>query len=379
MTRIVFRPALTRLYLLSETVMLGNIIEISHGRSVEELAPAIGPDHTIALAQSPLTWLRDPQAPDGLVPQAGLAVANRPWQRADNLADTPPHAALFAVETQADGSSRLRVGDGINGAAIPDPAPTVIRYRVGAGGAGNRKAGAVNSPLDADAAVDSTFNPLPIGGGSDAEPPSRSKAMAASGIHMVRHAVSLSDMRSLALGFGGVRRAGVIYDPVHARQHVTLIVDSEDGELFGDAELRALEAFIVGRAPPCTSVTVVNRITVPVRLRIRLSLRERADPLSAIREARLNLGVDRSKAGAPDLGEPGLMQSEAVDLGRDLHLSAVYRAIADIDGVLSSAVELFHRASDEPARRDVIRMAERELPVWDDAVGPHEGVQILWR
>lgn len=374
MTRIVFRPPLTRLYLLANTVVVGNIIEISHGRSVDEVSPAISEDGTIALKQSPLTWLRDPQAPDGLVPQAGLTIADRLWRRVDDLADAAPHARVFAVETAADGSGRIRVGDGINGAAVPDPAPTSLHYRMGAGETGNRPAGAVVGLLDAHPAVVSTLNPLPVSGGSDAAPPARSRSMAAAGIHALRHAISLSDVRSLALTFGGVQRARVIYDPLRARQHLTLIVDGDFGQPLSDADLQSLQAFIIGRAPPGTSVTVFNRITVPIRLRMRLALADRADPLDAIRTVRRRLGADD-----PKVDPPGLLQSEEIDLGRDLPLSAIYRSVAAIEGVLSSTVELFHRVSEPAARRDVIQIADQEVPVWDATVGTLEGVQIVWR
>ncbi|MFO1026462.1 MAG: hypothetical protein U1E70_14910 [Acetobacteraceae bacterium] len=374
MTRVVFQPPLTRLYLLANTVVIGNVAEISHGRTVDAPLPPIADDGTIALEQTPLTWLRDPAAPDGLVPQAGFSVAGQAWRRAEDLLAAAPSDPVFAVETAPDGTSRLRVGDGRNGSTVPVPAPTTLRYRVGAGPDGNRKPGAVKALLDADAAILETFNPLPVSGGSAAEPPAQSRTKAAAGIHALRHAISLSDVRSLALTYGGVQRASVIHDPVHARQNLTLIVDGDGGAALTDAERAALAGFLLARMPPGTKITVVNRTIVPVRLRMRLSLAADADPLAVIRTVRLRLGAD-----VVDGEPPGLMQSDTIDLGRDLALSAVYRAVEAIGGLLTTTVELFHRAADTPARRDVIQVTDHEVPVWDGTVGAQEGVQILWR
>lgn len=374
-TRITFTPPLTRRYRLDRTVLLGNVAEITHGAVVVEESPwSAGGPPFIELSSSPLTWRRvtTPDAAEGRTPEVELTVAGQGWQRRTDLRDSPPASTVFAVEIVPEGDARLRVGDGREAAAVPDGALVTVRYRTGIGADANRDPGEVDGLASANPAVAATFNPLPVTGGVDPEEPDVSKARAGAGVHALDRAISIADVRSLALSFGGVRRAAVLRDPLRRRDRMTVVVLGERGEPLTDADRAKLQAFLVARMPPGARVTVQNASQVAVRLRLVLRVKPGHDPLAVVREARIRLGVDAAE-GAP----PGLLQPGRPDLGEELHLSDVYAALDGIPHLASAFAEQLHRADEPPTRRDTIVVGATAVAVWGGEPGI-EPVAIAW-
>jgi hypothetical protein len=376
MTYITFYPPLSRRYQLSRTVLLGNMVEVSHGATVQEETSNLTTDgQTITLAQGPLTWLHtaDPQVPEGRVPQVQLRVANQEWTRVDDLRQQAPTAPVFAAEVMPEGGTRLRLGDSREGAAVPAQAPLALTYRVGVGPDGNRPGGAVTTLASANAAIVSTFNPLAISGGVAPEAPALAGNKATAGIHALSRAISEADVRALALTFGRVQRAQVFRDPVRRREHLTVVVYGVGGVALTDDELQALRAFLANRTPPGMQVTVENCTTVPIRAQLRLFITPGADPIAVIREVRRRLGIDHDTAS-----DPGLLHADRVDLGRDVQLSDFYGALAGVAHLAAVFVELLYRADAPPARSDRVIVAPRQVPVWAGAMANHEPLDIRW-
>jgi baseplate J-like protein len=375
-TRITFTPPLTRRYRLDRTVLLGNVAEITHGALiVDERRWSAGGSPFLELPSSPLTWRRvaTPDAAEGRIPEVELTVAGQRWQRRTDLRDSSPAATVFAVEIVPDGGARLRFGDGREAAAVPEGAVVSVRYRTGIGADGNRGAGAVDGVASANPAVASTFNPLPVTGGVEPEEPDVSKARAGAGVHALDRAISIADVRSLALSFGGVRRAAVLRDPLRRRDRMTVVVVGDRGEPLTDGDRARLRSFLVARMPPGAGVTVSNASRVPVLLRVVLGVEPGHDPLAVVREARVRLGVDPVD-GAP----PGLLQPGRPDLGEDLHLSDVYAALDGIPHLAAAFVEHLHRADEPPDRRDQIEVGATAVAVWGGGEPGIDPVAIAW-
>ena len=221
--RLTFAPPLGRRYDLAGTVLLGNVTEVTHGGTVADTAPWTGDGAHLALA-GPLTWIRsaEPDAVEGRVPAVSLEVAGRGWTRVDDLRGQAGGATTFAVEVTSDATSRLRLAEADEAAAVLEGTPVTVTYRTGIGAEGNRPALAVSKLATAEPAVAETFNPLPLSGGGDPEDAGTSRARAGAGTHVLRRAVSVADLRGLALSFGGVRQAAALRDPVRRRDHVTV-------------------------------------------------------------------------------------------------------------------------------------------------------------
>jgi hypothetical protein len=376
MTQITFHPPLTRRYQLSRTVLLGNMVQVSHGATVLEEGVELAPDgQVIPLAQGPLTWLHtaDPQVPEGRVPQVQLRVADQDWLRVDDLRGQAPTAPVFTAEVTPEGSARLRLGDSREGAAVPARAHIAITYRIGVGPDGNRPGGAITTLASADAAIVSTFNPLLVSGGVAPEESELAGGKATAGIHALSRAISEADVRALALTFGRVRRAQVFRDPVRRREHLTVVVYGVGGEALTDDELQALRTFLANRTPPGIQVTVENCTTVPVRAQLRLHITPGSDPIAVMREVRLRLGIDTDATS-----DPGLLHADRVDLGRDVQLSDFYGALAGVEHLEAVFVELLYRADAAPTRSDRIVVAPRQVPVWATTMANHEPLHIRW-
>ena len=373
LARVTFVPPLARRYRLDRVVLLGNIARISEGATVvEELAVPAG-SRLITLGESPLTWLRDVEAPRGRSPEVRLTVAGRPWRRVDDLLAAGPADPVFAVEPLPGGAARVRVGDGENGSAIPAGARVVATYRVGVGAGGDRAALRIDGLAAAHPAIESTFNPLPTAGGADAEPTDLARARGPEGLGALDRAVSVQDVQTLARDFDGVRRARVFRDP-RRRRALTAVVAGPRGGALGASELAALRTYLAVRVPPGVDVAVENRVVVPVRLRLLVRYHRGADPIALIQDVRARLGVD-TDPGSP----PGLLDPERARLGDDLELSEVYTAVDGARGLHSTVVRGLHRADGAPDLHDRIVAGPREILTWappDPAYG--EGVEIAY-
>jgi hypothetical protein len=225
-------------------------------------------------------------------------------------------------------------------------------------------------------AVAETFNPLPLSGGVAAEPADVSADRGRSGLHALDRAVSIADVVSLAAGFGGVQDVAVVRDARRRRDHVTVVVVALGGGVLGDADRGRLREFLVARMPPGAGITVVDRGTVPVRARLVARVDPGADPIAVVRAVRLRLGADLDD---PDPAVPaGLLHPDRLRLGRPVHLSDLYGALAGVEHLASVFVELLHRAGDRPVRRDRIEVPPTAVAAWAQPEPGAEPVDVVW-
>jgi hypothetical protein len=372
LTLIQFEPALAKDFDLGRVVLLGNVAPISEGSTVEEIPVSSADRLTIPLARGPLTWLRDPSAPSGRRPEVELFVAKRPWRRVETLLDPRAGDACFAVEPTPGGGVVLRVGDGVEGVAMPD-LPLFVRYRVGLGSRGNRAALRIDAPGSAHPAVEKTWNPLATAGGADPETRARARSRGPRVLAATDRAVSITDVQALALADASVLRARAFLQGTARRAVCVVVVAGPRGAPLVDDDLDALRRHLAARVPPGVRVVVDNRLFVPLRARIRLRTARGVDPTTIFRDVRLRLGVDRDE-GAP----PGLLDPDRVDLDDDLRLSSLYGALAGTPGVVSLVVSALHRDGEPVALHDRVEVGPRELLGWAKPADGSEGVELSY-
>jgi hypothetical protein len=218
--------ALTAARDLASTTVIGNIVAATQGRTLQE-SFMIGPSTSTApnapplalerlgalaaenssgrpavrmrtLAAAPVTWLPQPDSPGSFQPEIDVNAASSaagdpdagPWSWAQSLLQAGAFLNVFTLDSasynplgvNSDGSTTyeydgdsgdtIRFGDGRFGAS-PSPGTTfTIRYRVGAGAAGNVASGAI-SRIDASTAskngLKTVSNPFAAAGGQDRE------------------------------------------------------------------------------------------------------------------------------------------------------------------------------------------------------------------
>lgn len=375
MTRVTFHPPLARRYRLDDTVVLGNVLEISHGATVREAGvhdPATAP---LRPTQSPLTWLRDtsPLAVDGRRAQVGLATGGREWQEVTDLAGRPGVEPVFAVRTEPGRQARIVVGDDREGASIAPGAPYLLRYRIGTGTDGDQPPGGIRDLASTHPAVLDTSNPLPVDGGADPEPFERTRERARAGLHGLQRAISAPDVASLATTFGGVRQATVAAGVPGRRHRLRIVACADGGGPLSEAELAGLTAFLTQRMPPGTGVLVRDRTLVGVRATIRLMVVPGENPLPVIAAVQARLGARRV-----DGVEPGLLDPAAAVLGRSLSTSDLYRTLEGLPALAAAVVTGLHRDGEPPARRDRVTVTAADLVVWAlDAPG-EPSLRLSW-
>ena len=374
MTRVVFTPPLRRRYTLGRTVILGNCLPIAQGETMSAALPLASNGRSIPLSRGPLTWLRDARAADGRVPQADLTVNGKAWTRVEDLRGSAPEDTVFSVETQADGTAHLVVGDGVEGAAPSATATLQATWRVGVGDDGNRASGTITLLVDSHGALEKTFNPLATSGGADAESSDLATARAQAGLGALDRAVSLADLRGLALSFDGVLRASVFRDPVRRREQLAVVVSGDDGEGLDAADLQDLEAFLSARVPPGTTVRVENRRAVALKAAVRLYLEPGADAVEVLRASRVALGLDEPAEDE----EAGLLAPENTELGGTVDLSDLYEALRGVPELSWCVVDALYRADDSPRRAEQVALAPRELPVWAEPADGEDAVLLSW-
>jgi hypothetical protein len=371
-THVVVTPPLQRRYDLARTVLLGNVVPVSHGRTVRRTVRGPGP---WPLDGEPLAWVPDAAAPDGRVPAVQVRVAGERWRLAGEVADLGAQERAFTVSTDLQGRTVVRVGDGGAGAAVPPDLDVELTTRVGTGAAGNRPPGAADQVRAPVPEVVGTRNLFDLSGGADAEDPAEAGRRATAGVQTLDRAVTPAAIEALLQGHGLVARAAVGHDPVARRRHLRVVVTGHGGRALTPGEHEVLGRFLAGRVPPGLTVRTVDRRVVLVRARVLLAVAPDADPLLVTAAARERLGVTGAE-GSP--GARGLLHPDAVRLGQPVDLSDLHRALAGLPGLVSVVVEALHRDAEPERRADRIALAPEEEPRWAPDVDGVDGLAVRW-
>lgn len=370
-TQVVFTPPLRRRYDLARTVLLGNVVPVTHGRSVTQTVTGPGP---WPVTGDPLAYLPDESAPDGRRGQVAVAVSDEPWAAVGEVADAPAGARVFTVDVRPDGSTLVRVGDDVAGAAVPPGTPTRLTTRQGSGAGGNRDAGAVAQVIAPVPEVVATTNPFPLSGGADGEDPATALRRATAGVQTLDRAVTTVDVVALLESHGLVARAWVGRDDVDRRRHLRVVVSGQGGVALTPAEHEVVGRFLAARVPPGVVFRTVDRELVLLRVAVTLALAPGADPLVASAVTHERLGASEPATGTA----PGLLHPDAVRLGGTVSLSDVHRALAGVPGVRWVVVDSLHRADEQPRRADRVRVPAHAEPRWAPDVDGTPAVVVRW-
>jgi hypothetical protein len=248
------------------TVARGNLVLVDHGGSRSEQEPPLRTETgAIRLRYGPISqrgrspgrdgWLArdldakplpfDPEAAattamtwpfEHVLPEITLADADGDlWLPERDLLGAGPFSKSFVLETEDDGTSTLRFGDGVLG-AIPN-GPLQPRYRVGNGSDGMVGAGALSHICLDRAAITRVRNPWPAFGGVDPEPIRSAKLYAPYAFQRSERAVTDPDYAEIAIRHPEVQRAVAFRSWTGSWTTVTVLVDRLGGGVI-DAAFR---------------------------------------------------------------------------------------------------------------------------------------------
>ncbi len=230
--RILLQTALLNFYDRSVTTVNANVGLATHGQSVSEVlgsGSAAMANQQFTLRQSPLTFT---QASTATGRQSTLqVVANGvTWTEAPSLYGQSPSAAVYSTLNQADSTTDVLFGDGVEGATLPTGVNNILaNFRIGSGAAGNVAPGAITTLLDRPIGVSGVNNPQQATGGQDPQNVSGIRANAPQTVLTLGRAVSITDYQNFAATFAGIAKAAAIWIPSGPGRGVFLTVAGAGG------------------------------------------------------------------------------------------------------------------------------------------------------
>lgn len=342
--------------------------ETDSGTTFQVLAAS--PPASTALAPAPAD-ARPAITVTGVQPEGVFA-----WTPLTDLLGSAADERAFVLETEDDGTARLRFGDDEFGARPVEGTRFSAVYRIGNGRAGNIGRETLAHVVTDLEDVLTVTNPLPAAGGTDSETSDEIRRDAPATLAVQERAVTASDYEAMSLRTRGVSRAAASFRWTGSWRSVFVTVDRTGGGVVDapfEAGLRAdLERYrmagydLMVDGPRLVSLDVALFVCVACG-------HHRADVAAAVR-AVLSNGV------LPD-GTLGLFHPDRCTFGQPVYLSAVLAAVHAVPGVESVQVERFQRqhAPETSGIADgVLSLGRLELARLDnDPNFPERGVLAL--
>ncbi len=296
--------------------LLLDLVDVSRGTTVSgELlgtGDASAGGQSFALAKSPLTYLAS--AADW-ASTLSIAVDAHIWTEAETFYAQPGDAQIYVVSQQPDDTSRVRFGDGTNGARLPTGSRVVATYRYGAGAA-SPPAGRLTTILKPQANLASIHNPVAVWGGAEAQQADDVRTNAPASVLTFGRAISADDYETVAAIAPGVTRARAYWTWDGGRQRALVKVYAGDDAGAATAARNAL----AGAEDPNRPVAVVQ--ATPINLTIACTLEISPDM------------VADAVASAAGASLTVLFAPATMGIGRPLYTSEVEAALS-VEGVVA--------------------------------------------
>lgn len=286
------------------------------------------------------------------------------YTQIDSMIDAAPTDSVYEAILDADGFTYILFGDDLSGRIPGLNTEIAATYRTISGAAGNAEANTINDVISSYFFTDNTSgsglkvtNPSAATGGSDAESDADIRDNVPKALKAVNRAVTLEDYASLALQVTNVGKANAdasIYTNINL--YMGLLGDSgltEIGEPTGAWTAKSFEivAYLAGKTPPGTTVSVLPPILVPLTITI--------NPLRVNQAYKRSVVEDAVRSAIFNL-----FSYENVDFGQVVTQQSVSVAIASVEGVeYSTITELFRNSG---SGVNDFTLAKNELPVLND-------------
>jgi uncharacterized phage protein gp47/JayE len=281
-------------------------------------------------------------APDPAHARPALTVAEQPgpieWTPQPDLLGTAADERAVVVETEADGTARLRFGDDEYGARPVAGARFTAVYRVGNGRAGNIGRDTLAHVVTDLENVLAVSNPLPAAGGVDPETNDEIRRDAPAALAVQERAVTASDYEEKSLRTRTVARAAASFRWTGSWHTVFVTADRTGGAAVDAPFEHALRADLARYRMAGSDLEVDGPRLVSLEVALHICVasgHHRADVAAAVR-AVLSNGVLAD-------GSLGLFHPDRHTFGQPVHLSAVLAAVHAVAGVESVEVETFQR------------------------------------
>lgn len=334
-TQVVFEkvdpPSGGHAWTLGELRLRGNVVPISHGKTVVEVlggSDGVQPFLRFALKQKPLTHL---PGPDGAEPALEVRVSGVLWKRVVDFESSTEHDRHYILRRDETGTTSILFGDGRKGAVPPVGTNHVVAtYRVGVGRDGDAPAGAVSRIKKSSPLLDRAENPRPVNGGAEPASLEDVRVQATTYLRTFDRAVSVEDHKNLALRYPGIAKANAFWSELsdgHV-EGVRVVVADAEGKT---PALDAITAFLQARRDTTVPLEVTGAKPVALVLSMQLDIDATYDAELVRRAVRAELTGDA----------PGLFTFAGRALGQPAFLSEVYARVLAVEGVRAVRVWQF--------------------------------------
>ena len=306
--------------------------------------------------------------------------AGRVWLPQHDLLSSDAFAPEFVAETDDDGRTTLRFGDGEHGQRPAVGVPMTASYRVGNGIRGNVGADSLRHVATSDPQVIGRIvavrNPLPGRGGAEPESSERVRQDAPAAFRTLDRAVTPADYAEVAQRHPEVQRAEATVRWTGSWRTIFVTIDRAGARPVDAAFEAAVRAHLERFRMAGHDVEIDGPRFVPLELELLARVQPqyfRGDVERALREA---LGPSRR----PD-GTRGTFHSDNFTFGQPVRLSVVYATAQAVPGVAYVEVLAFHRLGRpdrKPLEEGVLRVGRLEIARLDDDPSfPERGVLRL--
>jgi hypothetical protein len=307
--------------------VLFNLLPVSRGKTVSN--EVLGSGNSLVAGQdfvlqnAPVTYLQsaDSTSGDNYSSTVRVWVNHREWSEVRSFYGQPLDAQVFMTREDDQGQTHVVFGDGQNGARLPTGVNNVVAsYRYGSG-ADVPGAGSLTVVLKPQPGLRAIRNPVPVGGGSDPDPPDSVRQQAPRSVLTFNRAVSLDDFQAIAQQAPGVVRAkaAVAFDPMAQRPRITVWVGDDS------SAVAAVQQAFAATADPNRLPRVVQAKAVVMTLNLTVVYDPASDP-QTVTDAVHKALVD------PDTG---LLGVNVIGIGQVVYDSQVYAACLGVPGVVA--------------------------------------------
>jgi predicted phage baseplate assembly protein len=242
---VTFTPALPRPLHTRTAVLYGNVAKSTHGETISSEALGNGDAAQRFLAfplkKSPVTFVPQPGAPNGVASTLQVRVDGILWKEVASLLGAGPNDRVYTTVIDDQAKTSVRFG-GAPGGRVPTGRNNIIAaYRQGLGIEGNVRARSLTTLLDRPTGLKAVINPGAAEGGAMPEALEQARINAPSTVKTFGRIVSLRDFEDAARELVVVAKARAYMDWDGDEEAVFIIVAGASGSVLS-ASLREIAA-----------------------------------------------------------------------------------------------------------------------------------------
>jgi hypothetical protein len=291
-----------------------------------------------ASAAAALIWRADDAIPFLHLESPATGGANR-WIAQRDLLDSKPGDCHFVLETENDGSARLRFGNDKQGQRPNAGTVFSAWYRVGNGIEGNVGANSIAHVVSAEDRIVCVTNPMPARGGVAPQSVDAVRRAAPNAFRTQERAVTPADYADVTERLAGVHRAAASLRWTGSWHTVFVTVDRDGGDQLTADFSRAVEEHLDRYRMAGHDLEINDPVFVSLEIDLLVCVKAgyfRSDVQRGL--------LDVLSRGTRADGTRGLFNPDNFSYGQNVYLSPLYAAARTVAGVASVQVTRFQRA-----------------------------------